>query len=362
MTPPELDAKGERALRLLRAAEEIANPKSPLGILARERLHEETGLGPEGIDLALDYSLEHRASRTTVLQLGRRLSPCPRSHVLLAGNVFVAAFRAILLGVLQADECFVRPSRRARAMTELLHSASGGVFSIVENLRPEPGDHLWAYGSDSTLDELESSLPRGVFLHRHGSGLALAAFVEPPQMYSEDELWAAISGLTTDIVLFDQRGCQSPRVVLIEGSEKFARHIETLLSGALLDAERHIPRGTLSPEEKADAHHYEAIFTYFGAFTRAGLGGITLDPEPARIVVPPVGRYLHLTRTKSILESAEHLAAQVTSFATFGNDRLEGSLLSLFGRRRVSSFGQFQRPALDGPVDVRPATEPKLLV
>jgi hypothetical protein len=355
------DGSPQRALQLLQAAQEIATPDTPLGKRARQLLQEETGLSPEGVDLALDYSLEHSPGRSTLLQLGKRLPECQRSHVLLPGNVFVAAFRAILLAVLQADECFVRPSSRARTMTALLCEASPGAFRIVEQLRPDPGDHVWAYGSNETLAQLRADLPRGVFLHAHGSGMAVAAFVEPRQMYDEDELWQAISGLTTDVILFDQRGCLSPRLVLVQGSETFAQQIAHHLVDTLTDAESIIARGSLSADEQADILHYETIFTYLGAFHRAGQGGVTLDPELERFVVPPVGRYLHITRTSDALGLIRTLGPHITSFGTWGDARLEGQILAAIGRRRVAAFGTFQQPELDGPVDLRPGWTPETL-
>jgi hypothetical protein len=351
----------ERALALLKTAQEMATPDTPLGRRARQLLHEESGLSLEGVDLALDYSLEHSPGRSTLLQLGKRLPESTKSHVLLAGNVFVAGFRAILLGVLQADECFVRPSSRAQTMTMLLAEASPGAFQVVDQLRPEPGDHVWAYGSDETLNQLRADLPRGTRLHAHGSGMAVAVFVEPKQLYDEDDLWQALSGLTTDVILFDQRGCLSPRLVLVQGSEAFSQKIAGLLTSALTDAESFVPRGLLSADEQANILHYETIFTFLGAFRRAGLGGVTLDPESERIVMSPVGRYLHITRTSDALALMCTLGPHITSFGTWGDPHLEGQVLEAIGRRRVAAFGRFQQPELDGPVDLRPGLTPEVL-
>jgi hypothetical protein len=355
------DPRSEKALRLLDAAQQIAAPNTFLGQRARALLHAETGLSPQGIDLALDYCLEHWAGRSGVLQLQKRLLSCETSHVLLAGNVFVAAFRAILLGVLQADTCFVRPSSRAQTMAQLLHEGSGAAFELTTALKPKPGDHVWAYASDATLASLRAELPRGVFLYPHGHGMSVAVFVEPKQRASDESLWEAVSGLTTDVILFDQRGCLSPRLVLIQGSLAFSEKIARFLEQALSDAQTQIPRGTLSADEEADARHYEAIFRYLGAFRRAGRGGVTLDPLPERRVVPPSGRYLHLVRTNEVLNQIEDLKPHMTALAVFGDDLLEGTVRSRIGPCRIARFGELQKPPLDGPVDLRPGPTPERL-
>jgi len=246
-------------------------------------------------------------------------------------------------------------------MTELLHEGSGGAFELVSELKPNPGDHVWAYGSDGTLDKLRAELPRGVFLYAHGHGMSAAAFVEPKQTLDEDALWEAVSGLTTDTVLFDQRGCLSPRLVLIQGGRAFAEKVAEFLQQALSDAEEQVPRGSLSSSEQAEARHYETIFRYIGAFRRAGLGGITLDPILERRFVPPSGRYLHLTRTTELLPQLEQLGPYLTSISLFGDELLEGIVRSQLGRARIARFGDMQRPPLDGPVDLRPGLKPEPL-
>lgn len=347
------EAQTARAFALKRAAELIADPETELGQRARRELTEETGLSPEGVDLALAFSLESDATRATILQLGVRLPKAPRSHVLLSANVFVGAYRAILIGVLQAEECFVRASRRARALPRLLHEAAPGAFELVPNLSPEPGDHVWAYARDETLTELRSQLPAGVRLHAHGSGMAAAVLVEPRGQLSSEELGALASRLTTDIVLFDQRGCLSPRVLLIQGSRAFAEDFQGKLVLSLADAEAQVPRGALEAAELAGISRYESTFRYVGGLCRAGQGAVTLDPEPERIVIPPPGRYLHITRTQSALPLLEELGPHLTSIACAGNEHLPGLILEKLGPRRVVAFGELQRPALDGPVDLR---------
>lgn len=350
-----------RAFALARAAELIADASTDLGKRARHELAEETGLSPANVDLALLFSLEHEASRATILQLGARLAPSERSHVLLSANVFVAAYRAILIGILQGQSCQVRASRRAQTMAHLLAEGSEGAFELVRELQVEPGDHVWAYAHDSTLEELRKNLPHGARLHAHGSGMAAAVLFEPLIEATEEELDQLACDLTTDIILFDQRGCLSPRILLLQGSESFARDFQTRLQRALEDAEEQVPRGTLSPEESAAEKRYLMTFEYVGGLAPAGRGSVTLDPEPERLIVPPIGRHLHITRTEAALDRLKELGPSLTAIAHHGQPHLPGLLREAIGERRMVAFGELQRPPLDGPVDLRSGIRPEIV-
>lgn len=355
------DDQAARAFALARAAELIADGSTEIGKRARRELPEETGLSPENVDLALLFSLEHEASRATILQLGARLPSSERSHVLLSANVFVAAYRAILIGILQGQTCQVRASRRAQTMARLLAEGSNGAFELVQELQVEPGDHVWAYAHDSTLDELRKSLPQGARLHAHGSGMAAAVLFEPLIEAPEEELDQLACDLTTDIILFDQRGCLSPRILLLQGSEDFARDFQGRLQRALEDAETQVPRGSLSPEEAAAEKRYVMTFEYVGGLLHAGQGSVTFDPEPERLIVPPIGRHLHITRTAAPLDRLKELGPALTAVAHHGQPHLPGLLLEAIGERRMVPFGQLQRPPLDGPVDLRSGIRPEII-
>src|SRR5829696_6144805 len=115
-----LELSAERVRRLVEAARALADPKSSLGKLARERLPEATGLSPEGVDFALQQSLEIDATPAEIATLCRDAPAAPRAHVLLSANVFVAALRAISLGLAASPRVSVRCSRREAVMAELL--------------------------------------------------------------------------------------------------------------------------------------------------------------------------------------------------------------------------------------------------
>lgn len=347
-----IDDRMERALAVKNAAQLIARADSSEGRRARAALVEETGLSPEGVDLALQRCLEHDVARSTLSGLIRAHHPRPRAHVLLSANVFVGAFRAILVGLFQSPRTLVRPSRRARTFPTMLSELSHEAFSLVDELSPSVGDPVWAYASDDTIETLRHTLKPGVELHAHGSGMGVAVFRERGSAHGPD-LLNAVKGLVADTIVFDQRGCLSPRVVLVEGTRPFAENISSLLVQELAQAERLVPRGRLSAQEQADALRHEATMMYMGSAVVAGMGMVVLDPLEERVLVPPVGRYLHVTVCRDALELLRGFEQQVTTIGIYNPEHLPGRLRAAFGERRYVDMGKMQTPPFDGPVDSR---------
>jgi hypothetical protein len=346
------DDRAARLHALWRAASELAQPDSALGRRARAALTASTGLSPEGVEYGLSECLEVNAGRAALTQLLRRAPPAPRVHVLLAANVFIGAYRAIALALAQSTRVAVRSSRRDPTMATLLWEASGEVFELTEELAPAPGESLWAYGSDETLAELRRALPAGVRFHAHGSGMGVAV-VRQPEHLPDAVLREAADSLAEATMAFDQRGCLSPRVVLVEGDRPFAESFAAATAEALTSWESIVPRGKLSSDELADAERFVATFTYVGGLRPAGRGAVCLDPVDDRVFVPPVGRYLGFVRTSDALPLLERLGARVTTVGFFHGERLPGLCRERLGERRYVELGRMQRPILDGPVDLR---------
>lgn len=341
-----------RLSALKRAAEEIASPSTRFGKRARHELPRSVGLSPQGVDYALLHCLEHDVARGTLSSLKRKAPRARRAHVLLSANVFTAPFRAIALALCQSEKVIVRPSRREPLMTQLLHEASGGAFEIADELHPESGDHFWAYGSDDTLATIARKLPSGVQFHGHGYGLGLSIFRESPTPRAAD-IERAARALSLDICAFDQRGCLSPRILLIDGSRTFAESVCDALVTQLDLCEAEIPRGELSEQEAADARWHSDTLRYVGSFAPAGKGLVFLDPETDRIILPPIGRYLSVTVVRDVVPLVRRLGAQVTTIGFFEPGHLPGLLRDAIGERRFVDVGQMQKPTFDGPVDLR---------
>ena len=360
-----------RVAQLVAAARRIADRNDVLGREARERLPEATGLSPHNVDLGLRCCLEVRPTDDEVRALCSSVMPAPAAHVLLSANIFVASHRAIALALASSAAVSVRPSRRESVMTELLDRAAPGLFSIVESLAPSPGDHVWAYGRDETLAELRQTLPTGTVLHAHGGGFGVAVVEQerrkPPEKLAEQ--------LALDILLFDQRGCLSPRALLFDGSRRAFEQFGRLLAAALDDAESACPRGWQDKAEFADARRVADTTLMTGSLIPAGKGWVGLvtneneaeaeaaadaeaEAEPnVRAMLPPPGRHIVMARTGRPVTWLGSHSRSITAVGISAPDSTRSAIRQALPCARISSLGSMQSPPFDGPVDGR--TPPK---
>ncbi len=342
-----------RVRRLLDAARALRDPAHPLGREARRTLPSATGLSSENVDWALHNALEVDAREADLAWLCARTPTCGRSHVLLSANVFVAALRAIAIGIASAPSVCVRPSRRESQMVQLLCRAAVGQFQCVEALEPGPGDHCWAYGTDATMAELSRAWPRGVTLHAHGHGYGVVVF-ESSDLRNAVEIESLADALALDAAAFDQRGCLSPRVILVEKSFEGAQLLSRALAAAMIRREARVPIGILTHEERADIGRHHDTLCMVGEALKAGSGLVTLETEPLPWLLPPTGRVLHIRTIPDAIEDLEPRATELTTIAVSTANATIGSRLArAFPSARLSLVGQMQVPALDGPVDLR---------
>jgi hypothetical protein len=343
----------ERVERLLASARRIADARDPLGIEARATLPVATGLSAAGVELALTMCLETAPSELELSRLLASVAPAPRAHVLLSANVFVAAHRAIALALAASPVVFVRPSRREPIMTTLLEKGARRSFHVVRELDPWPGDHVFAYGSDDALRTVIGAFPSSVVVHAHGSGIGIA--VVALGRAGDTEIEEIARRLVADVVAFDQRGCLSPRLCAMVGDVDVGRIREfaTALARALDEAEATVPRGALSPSELADIVRYRDAVRYAAEILPAGRGWVGLDTTGPSLVVPPLGRNVHVFRCEHVETTLRPLARKIAAFGFHGPAELGTVLAGLFPGARGSVVGGMQRPAFDGPVESR---------
>lgn len=341
----------ERVLALVDAARRIADPGDPLGIDARRILPAATGLSPANVEDALVRCLETRPTEGEIDALVGSVPRVPVAHVVLSSNVFVAAHRALALGLAAAPVVRARPSRREPEMARLLARGAPGLFELVPEIDPAPGHHVWAYGSDDTLRALSASLPAGVTLHAHGSGFGVVV-LELSGSEGGGELARVAGQIALDVVPFDQRGCLSPRVVLVTGAAEGAARLAGALAEALAEIEGRIPLGTLSADERAAAVLHREAWLVAGRVISAGRGMVTLDEASAPLTLPPVGRNVHVRFTPDLPVIAPALAPSVAAVGASGRST-RSAIAAVFPRARVSEIGEMQQPAFDGPVDRR---------
>ena len=349
----------ERVLAALRAARRIADPDDPLGRAARERLPASSGLSPAGVALALDEHLETHADDADLKAL-LDTPRYPRCHLVLAANVCTAPLRAIACAHAASSEVYVRPSRRDPVVTELLLEALDedpafvGAAAQVDRATPRAGDVVHVYGHDETIATYRRELPSGVTLRGHGTGLGVAV------IESETDLAEAAKAFARDLVPFDGRGCLSPRVVLVSGSEARARAFAAAAHQALLALGHRVPRGPLALPDATAVRRYAATMAAIGEAFVGPHHLLGLDPEPDQsgnaLPLGPAARCALVVpaRLDDLSAGVHALGPRITAIGGEGPlAPLARAVGAIAPEARRSRLGLMQRPALDGPVDLR---------
>jgi hypothetical protein len=256
----------------------------------------------------------------------------------------------------------VRPSRRDPVVTELLVRALaeeskfdsfGGALKIVETVCPKPGDELHLYGSDESIVTITEGLPEGVVIRAHGTGIGIAVVGE--RVGEGRDLALAVKTIARGVGVFDQRGCLSPRFVLVEGDALRAEMVSVELHGAMRRFSRRYPRGVLDSGLQAEISRYRATMEAIGSYWFGPSHAVGFDPAPRALVLPPAARIVHV-----VPANAQHvqtlLAPWIRHVTAIGmND--EGALSAAISKSipdaRRSPLECMQRPLLDGPVDGR---------
>lgn len=339
-----------RVRALIAAAARIGDASDELGIQARATLAGATGLSPRGVALALECCLETSPSDAEIDALVASVRGVPGAHVVLSAGVFVAAHRAVALALAASPRVFVKPSRRDPEMVRLLSLAAPGLFEVVDVIAPRGGEHVFAYGSDETLATIARALPPGVSFEGHGSGIGVA-FIDLVGVRTP-ELRGACRLLAEDVVLFDQRGCLSPRLVLALGSERDALRFAEALAEALAEAEHGVPLGRLSPDEVEGRVRYRDTVRFAGDVFAAGSSFVGVDVRGERLVVPPPGRNVHVMRVTDP-DAVRPWSRLVAAAGVHGGPALYERVRAVLPHARLSAFGSMQRPDFDGPVDLR---------
>jgi len=311
-------------------------------------LVQSTGLSALGVEHALVHHLETDAKPEELQRLIASAGDARHIHVILSANVFVAALRAIVLARAAAPIVTVRPSSRdpafANALVREIADPDIRLASDPSAMHLE-GIHegeIHVYGRDETIAQVRAAAPPNVIVRGHGAGIGAACIWE--------DFDRAAENLADDIVVFDQRGCLSPRVAFVSGiaAPDFAARVHASLAAR----ELRIPRGTLTDAERADARRYADTLRFAGTLYE---GDTHLVGAASSLVIPPSGRHLHVVPIENRDALPAALGPLAKSIVTVGVSDMEATL-AWPRHARISLLGAMQRPPLDGPVDRREAS------
>jgi Acyl-CoA reductase (LuxC) len=308
-----------------------------------------TGLSPEGVELGFDC-LERDATDAELRALVASAGDAARVHVILSANFCVAPLRAIAVARAASPCVTVRPSPRDPTLAHALVAAAGDPAVSIATGRDLPGlaDRIDVYGRDETIATVRSRARPGVVVRGHGAGLGVAYVAD-----DHAELAKAAEALAADVVPFDQRGCLSPRIALVEGpawrGEAFVRALDERLSAL----GSRVPRGALTPDERREGIRWRETLAFAGHVWSGAHHVVALAAPGMPLAVPPAGRHVLVVHVDSGARARELLAPIARFVVSVGGGASEPAVAIAPSHARVAPLGRMQRPPLDGPVDLR---------
>jgi hypothetical protein len=156
-----------------------------------------------------------------------------------------------------------------------------------------------------------------------------------------------------DIIPFDQRGCLSPRIVIVQ-NERQAVSLADELAHALIEGGKRTPVGQWFADELEERRRYWDTCRMVGRLWETAVGSVGMSEG---IWVPPVGRNVHVVacepfEVEAMLSPIRDVVAAL-GVAGEKTDALVRRVMDLLPRARISPVGRMQRPVLDGFVDQR---------
>lgn len=189
-----------------------------------------------------------------------------RVGVVAAGNIPGVALTPVLLALLSGAPVLVKLSRAEplvlpawhRVLTAVAPDLAAACAAVpwaggdesLEQAAFGGADRLLAFGSDSTMVELERRFPGRVC--GYGTGLSVALI----SAGRRDA--AAAEALALDVAAWDQQGCLSPQGAFVEGSPAEVEAFGDLVAAELTRVEGRYPRGRLSAAEAARVRNFRA--------------------------------------------------------------------------------------------------------
>lgn len=295
--------------------------------------------------------------------------------LVLAGNVFTACLRPMVLALLFEVPLLVRTSSRksllAEAFARALPPPYDGACAVVTFAKDDDArweaflrhaDATHVYGSDDTLRAIRARLPIATRFVGHGHGLGVAAMRASrfDDAAFDETTWAARQ-LALDVAAYDQRGCLSPQELIVLGSHEEASAIAHLVSRGLDEQEKTLPRGPLPADVAAAARRWRDVVLATGELHEGATHAVAFDPT-GMLPLGPGHRHLIVRALPDESALTRHLASYGGHLKALGlgPGLLAGPAHTLVppgATPRVSALGAMQTPPMDAPLDGFPPSE-----
>ncbi len=373
-----------RSSRIEVRARWLADAAQALGEAAhggRHELSDATGLSVAMVDWAARTTLStvrEDAMRALVRNARRDIDaaadPLALLSVILAGNVFTASVRGIVVPLLFGVPVLAKASSRDTVFPVMLRDALRSADSrlgAAMDLVVFPGGDLEChaalveaagavsvYGSDETVAALTSRLgDTPLIAHGHGVSVAYCG----ASALDDTHFTSTIEKLSLDICAYDQRGCLSPQLVYVEETSgtTAAAFAQRLIDEGLNLTGRALPRGPLPGSVGAAQAQWRGMAEVEGALLVGDNCSVSIRaPEPIRW--SPAYRNVAVTPVRGLDEALQAMESIGSQLKCVGTDA--GSLPKVRARlaesRTLSAYacalGEMQTPPLDAPADGLP--------
>jgi len=367
----------ERARWLAEAASAVAHKAHD----RRDALAEATGLSVPMIEWATRTTLGTitedamlALARDTSMEIGRASEPISMLSMVLAGNVFTASVRGIVVPLLFGIPVLVKTSSRETMFPSMLRDALrladsglGAAMSLVafpggdiecEAALIESAEAVSVYGSDETLAAISSRAPdTRLIAHGHGVSVAYCG----ASALDDANIGNTIDGVSLDICAYDQRGCLSPQIVYVQETPQCsaADFAARLATEGLGPRSRSLPRGPLPMAVGAAQAQWRGMAEVEGALLRGDTYAVAIR-EAVPIRWSPAYRNVTVAAVRDIDEAIEAMLPIGTNLKCVGANSASiseietrlGSSAALHAY--ACAIGSMQTPPLDAPADGYP--------
>ncbi len=361
-------------------ADWLENAGAALRAAVQRRLEDlsgATGLSAPMVTWATRTTLDtirHDAMKALVLDAQRAGEPIGMLSVVLAGNVFTAAVRAVFVPLLFGVPVLVKASSRETMFPAMLRDALlatdpelGAAVEVVvfeggdlkaEAALVEDADAVSVYGSDETVEAIRRRLPHAPLMaHGHGVSMAYCGAGALGSAAIED----TVARLALDVAAYDQRGCLSPQLILVEqvpdgSAEELARR---LAEDGLRTMGTELPRGPLPPAIGAAQAQWRGVAEVEGTLASGADYAVAIR-SALPIRWSPGYRNVTVSPVAGLGEAMTVIEPLGKNVKCIGTDR--GSLADLIAyldradalAAYACPIGEMQTPPLDAPADGQP--------
>ena len=341
-------------------------------------LSEATGLSVPMVDWASRTTLE-TIREDTLLALARKASPESEQAsvpikmlaVVLAGNVFTASVRSIVVPLLLGVPALVKASSQEitfpTMLKDALRRANEGLGAAIDVVAFRGGDAqcetalvdlaeaVSVYGNDETVASIASRVGHASIIpHGHGVSVAYCGADSLGDARGSD----TIAALSLDICAYDQRGCLSPQLVFVEAAtEPSAADFAVRLAEEGLDPmNQTLPRGPLPASVGAEQAQWRGVAEVEGTLIRGKSYGLAIRTAEA-VRWSPGYRNVSIVPVRSFDEALGAIEPIGATLKCIGADPASiAEVRARLGQSRALSayactLGSMQTPALDAPAD-----------